>query len=102
MPSAASKYVTHQELEPVKNEVVEVRVRLEVLTNDVHQLTNQVGDIAEDLGALREDVHGLTDRVTSVETRLSSVETSIQNLVRTVENGHAAIISTVQQLIARR
>lgn len=95
MPATDPNYVTRSEFEQRHSETTQsmerLTIRVEVLTHDVHQLTNQVGDIAEDLASLRAET----------ETRFDQVDASVAALTKTVQDGHAAIISVLQQLIAR-
>lgn len=95
MPSAAARPVTRTEFEESTHAVERLSMRVEVLTNDVHRLTNQVGDIAEAIGDFRADVEA---RFSASDDQVAALRTEFQTLTRTVQDGHAAIISAVQQL----
>ncbi len=91
MATPATKYVTREEFEPVKHAVERLSIRVEVLTNDVHQLTNRVADLAEKVDA----------RFDQVDARLEQVEVAITELKKSVRDGNAAIVSVLNQLMAR-
>ena len=102
MASAASKYVTREEFTPVKDAVERLTIRVEVLTNDVHQLTNIVADLAEQQTQFREEVLGKFEasdgRMDKLEQRMTE---GFAEMTKLIQDGNAAIMAVLQQAMSR-
>ncbi len=80
MGSAARKFVEREEFETMKKSMERLSIRVEVLTNDVHQLSNEVGDLSK---TLREVVGGLD---------------GLRGDIRELQKGQTAVLSAVLAL----
>lgn len=101
--SPAAKYVTQEEFQPVRVGLERLTIRVEVLTQDVHDLTLHVADVAEDLTELRTEMNARFEALSGemnsrFEQMTSEVNSRFDALGKVVADGHAALLSAVLAL----
>lgn len=82
----------------MKAAVEKLTIRVEVLSNDLHQLTLQVGDIADRLGGLRDEMNA---RFVEVDARFERLTNEMNHRFTGLEQTQAAILSAVMRLLPR-
>jgi hypothetical protein len=109
----ATKFVTQQELRPLKAELERLSMRTEVLTKDVHGLATRVGDVEQELEALTLAVEigfakvdarfveleaRLEARFQAIDARFERLEGMFATLTQQVADGNSALLSAILQL----
>lgn len=110
MPPAASRFVTRDEFSLVRESLERLIVRVEILTQDLHALSKKFDARADQVDARFERIEerlALHDvRFDHLEARLDALEqhvdTGFADLRQLIETNHSAIVSALNQVLARR